>query len=158
MRKWILSLVMTLLLVPCVCCAEPVITSDTRTFDVMKGIYDLRGHVFVQFPVHDSTMTITGDKTQVYMYQMEVHGAGNITLSFDDMHFSCDKVDVYHKERTAYLAGRMKFKSNDVSITSNKGSYCWKTKLATFIGNVKVNGQPRPDNTKYNMETKQFVP
>jgi len=157
MRKKLLALIMTLLLIPSVCFAETIITSDVRTFDVMKGIYNLQGHVFVQFPVDNSNMTITGDATKVYLYQMEVHGQGNITLKFNDIKFACDKVDVISKERTAYLNGNMNFKSDNLSITSDSGSYCWKTKLATFIGNVKVNGEAKPDNIQYNMVTKKFV-
>ncbi len=88
---------------------------------------------------------------------MEVHGQGNITLSFEDIDFSCDQVDVYHKQHTALLAGNIHFKAEALDVLSDKASYCWKTKLATFSGNVKVNNEPKPDNTQYNLITKQFV-
>jgi len=155
--KKISAFFLVLLMIPCICFADPIITSDSRTFDVMKGIYNLQGHVFVQFPVGNNLMTIKGDATKVHLYKMEVHGHGNISLSFDDINFLCDQVDVYHKQETAYLTGNMHLKTNTLDIVSDKGSYCWKTKLATFIGNVKVNGEAKPDNIQYNMVTKKFV-
>ena len=152
-----LALVLGLLLLPCICFAEPIIKSDVRTFDIMKGLYDLKGNVFVQFPVEKSTMTIKSDAAQVYMYKMEIYGQNNITLSFDDISFACDKVAVYPTKSIAHLTGHMHLKAPDLDIKSDKGSYDWKSKLATFIGNVKVNGKSKPDNTQYNMVTKKFV-
>ncbi len=158
MKKFILSVVMLLMLLPSLCWAvEHVITSDTRSFNPLKGIYDLHGNVFVQFPAHDTTLTITGDTTQVHLYNMEVHGQGNIKLSFGDMHFNCDKVDVYHSDRTAYVNGSLNFQDDTVKITANSGSYCWKTKIAAFHGSVKVNGQPQDGDVAYNVITKKII-
>lgn len=97
------------MMLPSMCFADPVIKSDSRTFNPLTGVYDLQGNVFVQFPAHDTTLTITGDATKVYLYAMEVHGQGNIRLSFGDMSFACDKVDVYHSGRTAYVNGNLVF-------------------------------------------------
>ena len=103
MKKLLLILTMLVMMLPSMCFADPVIKSDSRTFNPLTGVYDLQGNVFVQFPAHDTTLTITGDATKVYLYAMEVHGQGNIRLSFSDMSFACDKVDVYHSGRTAYV-------------------------------------------------------
>lgn len=158
MKKFILSVVMLLMLLPSLCWAvEPIITSDSRTFNPLKGIYDLRGNVFVQFPANDTTLTITGDTTQVYLYNMEVHGQGNITLSFGEMRFKCDKVDVYHSDRTAYVNGNLNFQDEAINITADSGSYCWKTKLAAFHGNVKVNGETQNGDIAYNVMTKKIT-
>ena len=100
MKKLLLILTMLVMMLPSMCFADPVIKSDSRTFNPLTGVYDLQGNVFVQFPAHDTTLTITGDATKVYLYAMEVHGQGNIRLSFGDMSFACDKVDVYHSGRT----------------------------------------------------------
>lgn len=157
MKKLFLSIVMLLMLLPSVCMAvEPIITSDTRTFDPFKGIYNLQGNVFVQFPVHDTQLTITGDTTKVYLYDQEVHGEGNITLSFDQMAFTCDKVDVYHSKRTAYVTGNLLFDDKTNKITADQGSYCWKTKLASFSGNVKINSKKHKGDLVYNVMTKEF--
>lgn len=158
MKKIILALFMILMLLPSLCGAvEPTITSDKRTFNPLTGVYDLQGHVFVQFPAHDTMLTITGDTTKVHFYKMEVHGQDNITLSFGEMRFKCDKVDVYHKDRTAYVEGKCNFKDAGTVITADKGSYCWQTKLASFQGNVKVNGKAYQDEVVYNVMTKQLV-
>ena len=158
MKKLILTIAMLLMLIPSLCFAvEPVIKSDSRTFNPLKGIYDLQGHVFVQFPAHDTTLTITGDTTKVHLYQMEVHGQGNITLSFGEMRFKCDRVDVYHADRTVYVAGNGDFKDEGMLATADKGSYCWKTKLASFQGNVKVNGKAQKGDVVYNVMTKKLV-
>ena len=155
MKKLLLAIVM--LLIPSLCFADPVITSDSRTFNPMTGVYDLQGNVFVQFPVHDTTLTITGDSTKVYMYAMEVHGNGNIRLSFGDMHFNCDKVDVYHSNRTAYVTGKLHFNDNATTITADSGSYNWSTKVAAFHGNVNVNGTPHDGDIAYNVVEKRIL-
>lgn len=158
MKKLILSIAMLLMLLPSLCWAvEPIITSDSRTFNPIKGIYDLRGNVFVQFSTHDTTLTITGDETKVHLYNMEVHGQGNIKLSFGDLHFNCDKVDVYHSDRTAYVNGNLNFQDDTVHITADSGSYCWKTKLAAFHGSVKINGELQNGDVTYNIMTKKIT-
>ena len=158
MKKLILAIAMLLMLLPALCFAQdPVITSDSRTFNPMTGVYDLRGNVFVQFPAHDSTLTITGDSTQVHMYSMEVHGQGNIKLSLGDLHFNCDKVDVYHSNSTAYVTGNINFQEDGTTITADSGSYSWKTKVAAFHGNVKVNGTAHDGDVAYNVEQKKIV-
>ena len=158
MKKLFLALVMALMLLPSLClAAEPVIKSDSRSFNPLNGVYDLQGHVFVQLPAHDTTLTITGDTTQVHLYKMEVHGQGNITLSFGEMSFKCDKVDVYHSERVAYVEGKCRFKDGNVNINSDQGSYNWRTKLAVFQGNVKVNDKAQEDAVTYNVMTRKFI-
>ena len=158
MKKIILALFMLLMLLPSMCGAvEPTIKSDKRNFNPLTGVYDLQGNVFVQFPAHDTMLTITGDTTKVYFYKMEVHGQGNITLSFGEMRFKCDKVDVYNSDRTAYVEGNCDFKDDGMLITADKGSYCWKTKLASFQGKVKVNGKAYKNDVVYNVMTKQLV-
>ena len=158
MKKIILALFMLLMLLPSMCGAvEPTIKSDKRTFNPLTGVYDLQGHVFVQFPAQDTMLTITGDNTKVYLYNMEVHGQGNITLSFGKMSFQCDKVDVYHYDRTAYVEGNCNFQDDGMVITSDKGSYCWKTKIADFQGNVKVNGKASKSDVRYDVMTKKLV-
>ncbi len=158
MKKIILAIVMLVMMIPAMCfAADPVITSDSRTFNPMTGVYNLQGNVFVQFPVHDSTLTITGDSTQVHMYSMEVHGQDNIRLSFGDLHFNCDKVDVYHSNSTAYVTGNLRFNDSSTTITADSGSYSWKSKVASFHGNVVVNGTPHDGDVAYNVAEKRIV-
>lgn len=158
MKKILLPLFFLLMFIPALCSADvtPTITSDTRTFSPMTGIYDLKGNVFVQWPIKDSDMTITADETQVHLYAMEVHGQGNITLSFGNMAFYCDKVDVYHSDRTAYVSGDLLFDDGKVEIEADKGSYCWRTKLAYFSGDVVVDGKPKDGDVIYNVKEQKF--
>lgn len=170
MKKFLLAILM-LVLLPVMCfAAEPtssthktskgndvVIQSDIRTFDILKGVYDLKGNVFVQLPARDKTLTIKGDRTAVHLYKMEVHGKGNINLIYDDLDFKCDAVDVYHKARTAYVAGNINFIHDKTKITADKGEFNWKTKLATFEGNVFVNGAPHNGKVTYNVIEKKIL-
>ncbi len=159
MKKIFLAILFTVLLIPSMAFAgvDPIIKSDTRTFNPMTGVYDLKGNVFVQFPVHETNMTITGNATQVYMYAMEVHGQGDIHLEFDNLTFNCDKVDVFHSSNSAYVYGNCSFIDQGTTITADNGSYNWKTKQAAFSGNVKVNGIPHDGDVAYNVETKQLI-
>ncbi len=169
--KKLLLILMIILSLPAMCLAnepassthttskgkEVVIQSDTRTFDIMKGVYDLKGNVHVQLPARDSSLTIKGDRTTVHLYKMEVHGKGNIILLYDDLDFKCDSVDVYHKNRTAFVNGNITFKHDKTNITADKGSFNWKTKLASFEGNVTVNGEAQPGKVTYHILEKKFI-
>ena len=152
MKKIFLICCLLLSLVPGLCFAEsPIIKSDSRTFDIMKGVYDLQGNVFVQFPAHDKTLTIKGERTQVFLYDMEVHGKGNISLDYDELSFLCDQVDVYHKKRSAFVFGNCSFRHQDLLITADQGSFNWKQKLASFQGHVVVDGQPADTKVVYHV-------
>lgn len=158
MKKLLLLIMAIVMFIPSLClAAEPIIKSDTRTFNPFTGVYDLKGNVHVQIPTNDTMLTITGDQTMVSLYKMEVHGQGNITLAYDDLKFHCDKVDVYHKDRTAYVTGNCSFVNGATSISADQGSFNWKTKLANFQGNVKVNGVPQKEAVTYNVLTQSFV-
>ena len=158
MKKIFAICCLLLTLLPALCLADtPIIKSDSRTFDVMKGVYDLQGNVFVQFPAHDKTLTIKGDRTQVFLYDMEVHGVGNIQLAYDQLNFLCDRVDVYHKQRTAFVAGHCRFQHEGLELTADQGSFNWKKKLATFQGHVSVDQGPFQEKVVYHVLEKRFL-
>lgn len=155
-KKKFLAFVFTLLMLPSVCFADFTVKSDTREFNIITGVYNLAGNVVVQFPAQGSTMTITGDKAIVQMYQQELHANNNITLVWDGLKFSCDNVDVYHNQRTAYLTGNLVFDANGHHITSNEGQYNWQTKIAVFSGNVIIDNIPRKDPVQYSFKDNAF--
>lgn len=158
MKKYLVLFALLLLFIPSLALAQPTITSDVRSFNPLTGVYELQGHVFVQFPAHDKTLTITGDTTHVHLYQMEVHGQGNIKLLYDQLAFACDQVDVIHKERTAYVKGSLTFTHHKTTITADSGTFNWKTKLATFTGNLSLNGQKIQGPLTYNVLTQELAP
>lgn len=158
MKKFIFMLVLAISIIASTCFAkEPIITSDTRTFNPMSGVYELTGNVHVEIESQDQPIIIKGGHAKVNIYSMEVHADKNISLSFGEMNFLTDKVDVYHKNRTAYVNGNCKFKDARVAISSDKGTYCWKTKLSTFSGNVVLNGEPINKDIQYNVVTGEIV-
>ncbi len=161
MKKLLMLLVTFVLfsLLPGICMAgvTPVIRSDHRTFDPLKGIYNLRGNVFVQIPVHDTLLTITGDTTAVYLFSMEVHAEGNINLAYEDLLFSCGQADVYHAESTAYVRGNLLFTDGTVEIQADKASFSWKTKEAVFSGNVFINEARQKGDVHYDVVQKVFL-
>lgn len=167
MKKIILS-ILILFLIPVHCLAgngvssthsiskgrELVVQSDSRTFDVLKGIYELNGNVYVNLPLRKKNIIVKGDRASVHIYDLEVHCEGNINLSYGDLNFNCDSVDVYHKGSTAYITGNLQFDDGKTKITADKGKYCWKTKLATFEGNVIVNGENKGNKVTYHIINK----
>ena len=102
---------------------------------------------------------IDGDAAQVYLYQLEVHAQGNISLTDKPtrIHFDCDSVEVKGNERTAYVNGNMVFTQDNLRITADNGSFNWKTKNAVFSGNVTVNGKPHAGDLTYNVRDKKFL-
>lgn len=143
------------LFIPSAFAAQPDISSDSQTFNPFTGVYDLKGHVHVDL----GDRVIDGDAAQVYLYQLEVHAQGNISLTDKPtgIHFDCDSVEVKGNERTAYVNGSMVFTQNNLRITADNGSFNWKTKNAFFSGNVTVNGTPHTGDLTYNVRDKKFL-
>ena len=169
MKKIILT-VLLLLLIPLQCLAnnvassthitskgELVVQSDSRTFDVLKGVYELRGNVYVNLPIRKKKLAVKADRASVHIYDLEVHCSGNINLVYNDLNFKCDTVDVFHEGRIAYVTGNLQFDDGKTKIMADKGSYCWKTKLAIFEGNVVVNGEPKNNSVTYHVVNKKIV-
>jgi len=158
MKKVLLLIVLLISVFANTCFAkEPIITSDTRTFNPMSGVYELTGNVHVEIESHNQPIIIKGGHAKVNVYAMDVHADKDISLTFGDMNFLTDKVDVYHKDRTAYVSGNCKFTDNRITVSSDKGSYCWKTKLSTFSGNVVLNGEPVNGDLQYNVVTGEII-
>lgn len=155
-QKKFIAFLFTLLMLPSVCFADFTVNSDSKEFNIITGTYNLVGNVVVQFPAQGSTMTITGDRAIVQMYQQELHANNNITLAWDGLNFSCNAVDVYHTQRTAYLTGNLVFDANGHHITSNEGQYNWQTKIAVFSGNVVVDNTPKSGSVSYNLKSNSF--
>lgn len=168
MKKIILTIFL-LLLIPLQCIAgdvtssthstskgELIVQSDSRTFDVLKGVYELKGNVYVNLPIRKKKLAVKADRASVHIYDLEAHCSGNINLVYNDLNFKCDTVDVFHEGRIAYVTGNLQFDDEKTKIMADKGSYCWKTKLATFEGNVVVNGEPQSGIVTYHVVNKKI--
>ncbi len=147
--------ILLFMFVPSAFAAAPDISSDSQTFNPFTGVYDLKGNVHVDL----GDRVIYGDTAQVYLYQLEVHAQGNISLTDKPagIHFDCDSVKVCGSEKTAYVSGSMVFTQDDLRITADTGSFNWKTKNAVFSGNVAVNGSPAQGDVTYNVRDRKFL-
>lgn len=167
--KRIILTILLLLLMPLQCLAgnvassthttskgELVVQSDSRTFDVLKGVYELQGNVYVNLPIRKRKLAVKADRALVHIYDLEVHCSGNINLVYNKLNFKCDAVDVFREGRIAYVTGNLQFDDGKTKIKAEKGSYCWKTKLASFEGNVVVNGEPRENRVIYHVINKSL--
>ena len=151
------------LFIPSAFAAQPDISSDSQTFNPFTGVYDLKGHVHVDL----GDRVIDGDAAQVYLYQLEVHAQGNISLTDKPtgIHFDCDSVEVKGNERTAYVNGSMVFTQDNLRITADNGSFILHYRAfcficcfyAVFSGNVTVNGTPHAGDLTYNVRDKKFL-
>lgn len=158
MKKILFLTLFILSLLPIICNAGNfVVKSDSKSFNPLSGTYSLQGNVYVEIPVRDSTITITGDSAQVKLYSAEVHAEKNISLSYDGLTFKCDVVDVKASQEKAFVQGNMKFIDGNTTITADSGIYCWKTKLASFNGNVKINDKKQDGAITYNVMTKKVL-
>ena len=83
---------------------------------------------------------IDGDAAQVYLYQLEVHAQGNISLTDKPtgIHFDCDSVEVKGNERTAYVNGNMVLPRITCVLPPITAALTGKPKIAVFSGNVTV--------------------
>ncbi len=137
------------------CQAAPVITSDTKYFDVNTGCYVLEGHVYIK----TGSRVITADSAQVNVASLEVWGQGNITVVQDDIHFTGQEVYVCGRNKTASISGGVDLVRDGLEISAGQVFYNWSTKWAVFKDNVHVenNGNSyTADTVNYNMATNEI--
>lgn len=132
--------------------ATPEVSAKYTQFNPLTGVYQLEGQVTVKLP----GQIIVADQATVYLYQQKVSASGNVHLSDTNINFWCDQVQVAGSENIAFCSGNCLFRDGNTTIISQTGSFNWKTKLAIFNGNVKVNDASYPDETTYNVTTKQI--
>ena len=122
--------------------AKPVVTADSQYFDASRGLYFLKGNVYVA----TSSRIITADQATADPISLQVWAEGNVTLKQDDIVFTGDKLLVLTTKTLAQVTGNLYFVRNGIAISSDYGEYNWKTKIATFSQNVIVkdaSGQER---------------
>lgn len=125
--------------------AKPVIKSDSSSFDVLKGMYVLKGNVSVEI----NNRLITAGEARVKVLSLEVWGSGGVTLTQDDIYFSGDNVYVNGQQDNATITGGVTFKRGDLLITADEAEYNWKTKQGVFRNNVKIDDGTQVITTDY---------
>jgi lipopolysaccharide export system protein LptA len=149
---WLVTVLM-LLLAPALClAAKPQVTADQTSFNPLNGVYTLDGNVTVRLP----EQTITAEHATVNIYKLTCEANGNVHLTDTQVSFTCDSVSVVGRDSIAYCSGNCTFQEGVTRITSNTGSFNWDSKLATFSGNVLVNGTAKADGTTYNVINQSF--
>lgn len=114
--------------------AKPVITADKQYFDASKGLYFLKGNVYVA----TSSRVITADEATADPTSLQVWAKGNVTLKQGDIVFTGDSLLVLTTKTLAQVTGNLYFVREGIAISSEYGEYNWKTKVATFSNNVVV--------------------
>lgn len=114
--------------------AKPVVTADKQYFDPSRGLYFLKGNVYVA----TSSRTITADEATADPTGLQVWASGNVTLKQDDLTFTGDSLVVLVSKSLAQVTGNLYFVRDGITISSDYGEFNWKTKIATFSRNVVV--------------------
>lgn len=136
----IFSAILVLVLIPIKSfAAEPEISYDKMSFNFLKGYYTLTGNVRVALNNHGYKMVLTADEAQVSILQKKCTARGKVTLSHEDIFFSCDKAFAQWETNTADIVGKINFQSKDkITVTADAAQYDWNKRIADFYGNVKI--------------------
>ena len=120
----------------------PEISAGKTHFDIFKGYYVLEDNVNVVMKNHGVTATITANSAKVNVMTQKCWANGKVTLTHDDINFSCDKAYLQWKTSTAEVVGNVNFKNKkNISVTSDTAVFSWKDKTIDFYGKVKLNAE-----------------
>ena len=120
---------------------KPIIKADKQSFDPSRGVYSLKGNVYV----YASGRSVTANEATFDPASLQVWADGNVTFKQDGMIITGDTLRVYVSKKTAILSGNIMFKNATLAISATEGEYNWKSKVATFKNNVVVkddSGEP----------------
>ena len=136
----IFPLIFILLLVPLKVFADaPEISYGRSEFNIFKGYYHLKDNVKVSMNNHGVKLTVTANEAKVSLLQKKCLASGKVTLTNEDIIFSCDQAFAEWETDSANIVGKVNFKSEkNVTITSDTATFNWKEKIADFYGNVKI--------------------
>lgn len=133
--------------------AVPQIQAEHQYFDVEKGLYVLNDNVVI---AHKNRRVTAGEaKTNM----MEVWADGGITFQQDDIEMSGSSLYADFSKNMVQVQGGVDFNRSNLRITADKVEFNWKTKLASFLGNVRVQQEGNAsvyDAATYNVATNNF--
>ena len=117
----------------------PEISAGKTHFDIFKGYYVLEDNVNVVMKNHGVTATITANSAKVNVMTQKCWANGKVTLTHDDINFSCDKAYLQWKTSTAEVVGNVNFKNKkNISVTSDTAVFSWKDKTVQFAEGLKL--------------------
>ena len=130
---------------------RPDISADETYFDILKGVYVLKGNVRVAANNHGFKAIVTADEAQVSLIKQKCWATGNVKLTQEDITFSCERAYMQWQTKTAEVTGNVKFKNKkSVSITSDTAVFNWHDKIVDFYGKVILNAEEY-QHVKYNV-------
>ena len=117
----------------------PEISYGRSEFDFLKGYYILKDNVKISTNNRGVKLTVTANEAKVSLINKKCLATGKVTLTHNDIIFTCDQAFAEWESERADIVGKINFKSQDnITITSDTATFNWKEKIADFYGKVKI--------------------
>ncbi|MBR4642212.1 MAG: hypothetical protein IKO74_05740 [Selenomonadaceae bacterium] len=117
----------------------PEISAGETYFDIFKGVYVLKGNVYVSANNHGFKAVVTADEALVSVAKQKCWADGNVKLTQENIIFSCDRAYMQWATKTAEVTGKVNFENKkSVTISSDTAVFNWQEKIVDFYGKVTV--------------------
>lgn len=117
----------------------PEISAGETYFDIFKGVYVLKGNVYVSANNHGFKAVVTADEALVSVAKQKCWAEGNVKLTQENIIFSCDRAYMQWATKTAEVTGKVNFENKkSVTISSDTAVFNWQEKIVDFYGKVTV--------------------
>lgn len=122
----------------------PEISADETYFDIFKGVYVLKGNVYVAANNHGFKAVVTADEATVSVINQKCWAEGNVKLAQEDIIFSCERAYLQWQTKTATVTGKVKFENKkSVAIDSDTAIFNWQEKVVDFYGKVTLKAEKK---------------
>lgn len=122
----------------------PEISAGETYFDIFKGVYVLKGNVYVSANNHGFKAVVTADEALVSVAKQKCWADGNVKLTQENIIFSCDRAYMQWATKTAEVTGKVKFENKkSVAISSDTAVFNWQEKIVDFYGKVTVKAEKK---------------
>lgn len=117
----------------------PEISAGETYFDIFKGVYVLKGNVYVSANNHGFKAVVTADEALVSVAKQKCWATGNVKLTQEDITFSCERAYMQWQTKTAEVTGKVKFENKkSVAINSDTAIFNWQEKVVDFYGKITL--------------------
>ncbi len=117
----------------------PEISAGETYFDIFKGVYVLKGNVYVAANNHGFKAVVTADEALVSVAKQKCWAEGNVKLTQENIIFSCDRAYMQWATKTAEVTGKVKFENKkSVTISSDTAVFNWQDKIVDFYGKITL--------------------